>query len=149
MCCSSRSQWQGAERRATASEQLTIPLMRRLNERKDRIDSQIAFLSSLPKVQPFTPAAPQRSSVSRKEWEAWWEEHDRIEGEADHFREDEYALMKRVAKGKTSNMSREDTDLVEVTLSTLEAFSRLEHLLRARRQQLQVLKLRLQCVSPL
>lgn len=40
-------------------------------------------------------------------------------------------------------MSREDTDLVGLTLGTLEAFSKLEHLLRSRRKQLQILDLRI------
>ena len=70
-----------------------------LNERKSRIDKQIAFLSDLPKVQPFEPLAPQRSTVPRKKWEEWWREHDRIDGEADLFRDDEINLMKKVAKG--------------------------------------------------
>ncbi|KAH9811349.1 hypothetical protein DFH28DRAFT_1131286 [Melampsora americana] len=120
-----------------------ISLLEGLNERKTRIDQQAQFLSNLPKILPFEPLAPAASDISSKTWEKWWHEHDRIEREADIFREDEFALMKKVAMSKTTNMSREDTDLVGLTLGTLEAFSRLEHLLRSRRKQLQILDLRI------
>jgi hypothetical protein len=50
---------------------------------------------------------------------------------------------------KTTNMSREDTDLVGLTLGTLEAFSKLEHLLRSRRKQLQILDLRIKSAIPI
>lgn len=120
-----------------------ISLLEGLNERKTRIDQQAQFLSNLPKILPFEPLAPASSDISSKTWEKWWLEHDRIEREADIFREDEFALMKKVAMSKTTNMSREDTDLVGLTLGTLEAFSRLEHLLRSRRKQLQILDLRI------
>ncbi|KAG0146832.1 hypothetical protein CROQUDRAFT_132870 [Cronartium quercuum f. sp. fusiforme G11] len=120
-----------------------ILLLEGLNERKARIDQQAHFLSNLPKILPFEPLPPASSIVSSKTWETWWAEHDRIEREADIFREDEFALMKKVAMSKTTNMSREDTDLVGLTLGTLEAFSKLEHLLRSRRKQLQILDLRI------
>lgn len=132
--------------RSTTTNKLNhelIQLLEGLNQRKSRIDDQVKFLTNLPKILPFEPLPPNPSIVSRKTWEAWWSEHDRIEREAGIFREDEFALMKKVAMSKTTNMSREDTDLVGLTLCTLEAFSKLEHLLRSRRKQLQILDLRI------
>ncbi|KAI7944407.1 hypothetical protein MJO28_010102 [Puccinia striiformis f. sp. tritici] len=132
-----------SEDKSTKLNNQLVELLEGLNDRKSRIDEQVKFLSNLPKILPFEPLPPEPSNVSRKTWEGWWLEHDRIEQEAGFFREDEFALMKKVAMSKTTNMSREDTDLVGLTLGTLEAFSKLEHLLRSRRKQLQTLDLRI------
>lgn len=132
-----------SEDKSTKLNNQLVELLEGLNNRKSRIDEQVKFLLNLPKILPFEPLPPEQSNVSRKTWERWWSEHDRIEREAGFFREDEFALMKKVAMSKTTNMSREDTDLVGLTLGTLEAFSKLEHLLRSRRKQLQILDLRI------
>ncbi|PLW11399.1 hypothetical protein PCANC_21719 [Puccinia coronata f. sp. avenae] len=132
-----------SDEKATKLNNQLVELLEGLNNRKSRIDEQVKFLLNLPKILPFEPLPPDPSKISRKTWETWWAEHDRIEQEAGFFREDEFALMKKVAMSKTTNMSREDTDLVGLTLGTLEAFSKLEHLLRSRRKQLQILDLRI------
>lgn len=75
-----------------------------LNDRKSRIDQQAHFLSHLPKILPFHPLPPASSNVSHHTWEAWWLEHDRIEREADIFRADEFALMKKVAMCQSSKL---------------------------------------------
>ncbi|MBW0498525.1 hypothetical protein O181_038240 [Austropuccinia psidii MF-1] len=120
-----------------------IFLLEGLNKRKFKIDQKVEFLKNLPKINPFEPLPPNISNIDRKIWKNWSLEHVKIEREAEIFRDDEFALMKKVAMSKTTNMSREDTDLVGLTLGTLEAFSKLDHLLRSRRKQLEILDLRI------
>lgn len=52
----------------------------------------------------------------------------------------------RTDKSKQA-LSPRDTDLIEITLSTIFAIDKLLHLLRHRRRSLALLRFRLQCVN--
>ncbi|GAA6034607.1 hypothetical protein JCM8097_005420 [Rhodosporidiobolus ruineniae] len=113
-------------------------------EKKAWIDSKIAFLSALPPIEVVSPAPPTRSEATKKDLDEWWAEHDRIEDEVEQYDMGDLAKMRRLARDKSkSALSRKDTDLIEITLTTLFAVDKLLHLLRNRRKVLALLGYRL------
>lgn len=117
----------------------------------------VQALQSLSEEIP--PSLPTRAQLDR-----WLEEHDRTEKETDVFDAEDMSKLKKLTKGglgfylfqsKIShatphlsaatqrNLSPEDTDLIELTLTTLIALDRLLHLLRDRSESLDLLGLRL------
>ncbi|GAA5907905.1 hypothetical protein JCM6882_001522 [Rhodosporidiobolus microsporus] len=114
-------------------------------EKKAWIDSKIAFLSALPPVVIDAPHPPERSSVGKEQLEEWWTEHDRIEEEVGEYDMGDLEKMRRLARDKSKQaLSPKDTDLIEITLTTLFAVDKLLHLLRNRRKALSLLGYRLQ-----
>ncbi|KLO15894.1 hypothetical protein SCHPADRAFT_901991 [Schizopora paradoxa] len=115
--------------------------------RKEWIDEKIQFLESLPSIDIFVDADDLTNVVglpSRSQLEDWIIEHDRIEKETEIFDSGDLKKLKSLTKAATQrNLSPEDTDLVELTLTTLFALDRLLHLLRDRSEKLDLLGLRL------
>lgn len=101
---------------------------------------------------------------SRRELEQWLEEHDRIEKETEIFDSGELTKLKKFTKGTQDascepvhssvildnltaatqrNLSPADTDLIELTLTTICELDKLLHLLRDRSDSLELLGIRL------
>ncbi|GAA6006481.1 uncharacterized protein JCM10292_003789 [Rhodotorula paludigena] len=119
--------------------------LRLFAEKKEWIEDRIQFLSTLPPIDVVSPDPPERSPTTRDELEQWWQEHDRIETEIDAYDMGDLARMRQFARDKSKQeLSPEDTDLIEITLTTLFAVDRLLHLLRQRRKALTLLGYRLQ-----
>ncbi|BGO92228.1 hypothetical protein NBRC10512_000960 [Rhodotorula toruloides] len=113
-------------------------------EKKVWIEEKIQFLSSLPHVEVTTPEPPARSPVSNEELEAWWAEHDRIEREIQAYDMGDLVKMRNIARERSKQeLSPRDTDLIELTLTTLFAVDKLLSLLRQRRKALTLLGYRL------
>ncbi|KAK4701836.1 hypothetical protein P7C70_g4387, partial [Phenoliferia sp. Uapishka_3] len=116
----------------------------RFAEKKDWIDAKIKFLKSLPPVDAISPDPPAPSPTTKEELKAWWSEHDRIELEIGQYDMGDLAKLKTLAKNTTQHdLSPADTDLIEITLTTLFAVDKLLHLLRNRRKALTLLNYRL------
>ncbi|GAA5931626.1 hypothetical protein JCM3775_006905 [Rhodotorula graminis] len=114
-------------------------------EKKEWIEDKIKFLSALPPVDVVSPEPPHPATATRAELDAWWAEHDRIETEVDEYDMGDLARMRQFARDKSKQaLSPRDTDLIEITLTTLFAVDRLLHLLRQRRKALTLLGYRLQ-----
>lgn len=106
-------------------------------------------------------STPITGLPSREELAKWVAEHDKIEHETEQFDAGDMNRLKKFTKGEWScilrkilsvnllvaatqrNLSREDTDLIEVTLTTLLALDRLLHLLRGRSENLDLMATRL------
>ncbi|GAA5844691.1 hypothetical protein JCM9279_002883 [Rhodotorula babjevae] len=114
-------------------------------EKKVWIEDKVKFLSTLPPIEVVSPEPPRPAAASRAELDAWWTEHDRIEAEVDDYDMGDLARMRLFARDKSKQaLSPRDTDLIEITLTTLFAVDRLLHLLRQRRKALTLLGYRLQ-----
>ncbi|KAH8925295.1 hypothetical protein BT69DRAFT_1141173 [Atractiella rhizophila] len=112
------------------------------------IDEKIAVLSNLPVIKPFEPLPPELSSVGKEEFERWWEEHMSVETEiTDYDKGDFEGLRKLALAASKRNLSPKDTDLIDITLTTVFALDKLLHLLKDRRVRLDSLKLRLKWES--
>ncbi|BGP17048.1 hypothetical protein JCM10213v2_005057 [Rhodosporidiobolus nylandii] len=117
----------------------------RFAEKKAWIDERITFLSALPPVEVTSPEPPERSKATKGELEEWWAEHDRIEQEVEGFDYGDLKRMRELARDKSAQpLSPRDTDLIELTLTTLFSVDKLLHLLRDRRKALGLLGYRLQ-----
>ncbi|BGP25411.1 growth-arrest-specific protein 2 domain containing protein [Rhodotorula toruloides] len=118
--------------------------LRLFADKKVWIEEKIQFLSSLPPVEVTTPEPPARSPVSHKELDAWWTEHDRIEREIQAYDMGDLTKMRNIARERSKQeLSPRDTDLIELTLTTLFAVDKLLSLLRQRRKALTRLDYRL------
>ncbi|KAJ3543599.1 hypothetical protein NM688_g5836 [Phlebia brevispora] len=121
------------------------------SERKAWIEEKIKFLEKMPPVEVFTGLDAIRSSAeevpglpSRAELEQWLVEHDKIEKETEIFDSGELAKLKKFTKAATQrNLSPADTDLIELTLTTICGLDKLLHLLRDRSDNLELLGIRL------
>ncbi|BGP40953.1 hypothetical protein JCM10449v2_004918 [Rhodotorula kratochvilovae] len=114
-------------------------------EKKEWIEDKITFLSTLPPIEVVSPSPPEVAAASRRDLDDWWAEHDRIETEVDEYDMGDLARMREFARDKSKQaLSPRDTDLIEITLTTLFAVDRLLHLLRQRRKALTLLGYRLQ-----
>ncbi|GAA5968229.1 hypothetical protein JCM8115_006163 [Rhodotorula mucilaginosa] len=115
------------------------------SEKKAWIDEKIQFLSALPEIKASEPEPPASPAATFAELEAWWEEHGRIEREIDEYDMGDLARMRQLARDKSKHaLSPRDTDLIEITLTTLFSVDKLLHLLRHRRRALTLLRHRLQ-----
>ncbi|KAF8681103.1 Growth-Arrest-Specific Protein 2 Domain [Rhizoctonia solani] len=122
-------------------------------ERREWIEDKIRqLLEKMPPIEVFagiqellaSSTTPITSLPTREELAKWVAEHDRIEHEAEQFDAGDMSRLKKFTKAATQrNLSREDTDLIEVTLTTLLALDRLLHLLRGRAENLELMSIRL------
>ncbi|KAH8118351.1 hypothetical protein DFH11DRAFT_1566963 [Phellopilus nigrolimitatus] len=120
-------------------------------ERTEWIEEKIQFLESLPAIEVLAgmeelskPHDQISGLATRAQLNDWLIEHDRIEKETEIFDSGDLRKLKKLTKAATQrNLSPEDTDLIELTLTTLLALDKLLHLLRNRSEQLDLLGLRL------
>ncbi|SCV69746.1 BQ2448_1140 [Microbotryum intermedium] len=120
----------------------------RFAHKKVWIDEKIKFLASLPTVNVTTPEPPEPSTTTADQLDQWWTEHDRIEEQVQQYDMGDLAHLKRLAKEASQKaMSPKDTDLIEITLTTLFAVDKLLNLLKNRRKALTLLDHRLQLGS--
>ncbi|KIP09886.1 hypothetical protein PHLGIDRAFT_296788 [Phlebiopsis gigantea 11061_1 CR5-6] len=121
------------------------------SERKAWIEEKIKFLEQLPPIQVFVGLDAVRSSEldvpglpTREQLQEWMEEHDRIERQTEIFDSGELKKLKKFTKAATQrNLSPADTDLIELTLTTMYELDKLVHLLRDRSNKLVSLDIRL------
>ncbi|KAI6004062.1 hypothetical protein EDD15DRAFT_2385150 [Pisolithus albus] len=121
------------------------------SERKAWIEEKIKFLESLPPVEVFVGIDAVRSSAevipglpTRQQVKEWLAEHDRIEKETEIFDSGELKKLRKFTKAATQrHLSPEDTDLIELTLTTILELDKLLHLLRDRSENLDLLGIRL------
>ncbi|GAA5876294.1 hypothetical protein JCM16303_007088 [Sporobolomyces ruberrimus] len=110
------------------------------------IQDKITFLSTtLPRIVVDEPAPPLLSATTKEQLEKWWEEHETIEKEVNEYDYGDLTKMRNFAKQKSKQeLSRRDTDLIEVCLTTIFALDKLLSLLGQRRKSLVLLGYRLQ-----
>ncbi|KAG6832903.1 hypothetical protein H0H92_004787 [Tricholoma furcatifolium] len=121
------------------------------SERKVWIEEKIKFLEKLPPIEVFAGLDAVRSSAehvpgvpSREELKQWIVEHDIIEKETEIFDRGELTKLRQLTKAATQrNLSSADTDLIELTLTTIYELDKLLHLLRDRSENLELLATRL------
>ncbi|OBZ71789.1 hypothetical protein A0H81_08273 [Grifola frondosa] len=121
------------------------------SERRAWIEEKIKFLEQLPPIEVFAGLEAVRSSAeevhglpTRAELQQWLVEHDRIEKETEVFDSGELKKLKKFTKAATQrNLSPADTDLIEMTLTTIYTLDKLLHLLRDRSDNLELLGIRL------
>ncbi|KAI0068892.1 hypothetical protein BV25DRAFT_1844712 [Artomyces pyxidatus] len=120
-------------------------------QRKEWIVEKTKFLESLPPIDLFVGLDAVRSSAdvvpglpTREQLRQWLDEHDKIEKDTEAFDSGELKKFKKFTKAAAKrNLSPEDTDLIEVTLTTIYEFDKLLHLLRDRSESLDLLGVRL------
>ncbi|KAL5530409.1 hypothetical protein ACEPAF_6667 [Sanghuangporus sanghuang] len=118
---------------------------------KEWIDEKIQFLENLPAIDIFVGVDELHKThdqittlPTRAQLEEWVLEHDKIEKETELLDAGDFKKLKALTKAATQrNLSPEDTDLIEITLTTLFRFDKLLHLLRDRSEQLDLLGTRL------
>ncbi|KAL4081947.1 hypothetical protein V8B97DRAFT_2031921 [Scleroderma yunnanense] len=121
------------------------------SERKAWIEEKIKFLESLPPIEVFVGVDALRDSAesipglpTRQQLQEWLAEHDRIEKETEIFDSGELKKLRKFTKAATQrHLSPEDTDLIELTLTTIYELDKLLHLLRDRSENLDLLGVRL------
>ncbi|GAA5968934.1 hypothetical protein JCM3765_002934 [Sporobolomyces pararoseus] len=115
-------------------------------EKREWIQDKITFLSNtLPRIVVHEPLPPLPSTTTKGELEEWWKEHEAIETEVHEYDYGDLTKMRNFAKQKSKQqLSRRDTDLIEVCLTTIFALDKLLSLLRQRRKSLVLLEYRLQ-----
>ncbi|KAI0637758.1 hypothetical protein C8Q77DRAFT_1047649 [Trametes polyzona] len=120
-------------------------------ERKVWIEEKTRFLEQLPPIEVFTGLDAVRQSAAevpglptREQLKEWMVEHDKIEKETEIFDSGELRKLKKFTKAAAQrNLSPADTDLIEITLTTIYALDKLLHLLRDRSDNLELLNIRL------
>ncbi|KAH0839723.1 hypothetical protein J3R83DRAFT_661 [Lanmaoa asiatica] len=125
--------------------------LQEFSERKAWIEEKIKFLEQLPPIQVFVGIDAVRTSAdsvpglpSREQLQDWLAEHDRIEKETEIFDSGELKKHRKFTKAATQrHLSPEDTDLIELTLTTIYELDKLLHLLRDRSENLDLLGVRL------
>ncbi|KAJ7047629.1 hypothetical protein C8F04DRAFT_1059531 [Mycena alexandri] len=121
------------------------------SDRKAWIEEKIKFLEQMPPIEVFVGMEAIRASVeqvpglpTRQELQQWLAEHDAIEKETEIFDSGELQTIKKFTKAATQrNLSPADTDLIELTLTTIYELDKLLHLLRDRSENLELLGIRL------
>ncbi|KAJ7591336.1 hypothetical protein C8J56DRAFT_1047538 [Mycena floridula] len=121
------------------------------SERKTWIEDKIKFLEKMPPIEVFVGLDALKSSAevvpglpSRSELQQWIVEHDAIEKETEIFDTGELKKLRAFTRAATQrNLSPEDTDLIELTLTTIYELDKLLHLLRDRSENLDLLGIRL------
>ncbi|KAG1815317.1 hypothetical protein EV424DRAFT_1113907 [Suillus variegatus] len=121
------------------------------SERKAWIEDKIKFLEALPPIEVFVGLDAIRTSAedipglpTRKQLQEWLAEHDRIEKETEIFDSGELKKLRALTKAATQrHLSPEDTDVIELTLTTIYELDKLLHLLRDRSENLDLLGIRL------
>ncbi|KAF8506020.1 hypothetical protein F5888DRAFT_1604221 [Russula emetica] len=121
------------------------------SERKEWIMGKIKLLEGMPPVELFADLDAVRASSpavsglpTRKQLEEWLIEHDKIEKETEIFDSGELKKFKTFTMAASKrNLSPQDTDIIELTLTTIYDFDKLLHLLRDRSENLDLLGIRL------
>jgi len=121
------------------------------SERRAWIEEKIKFLEQLPPIEVFAGLDAVHASAeevpglpTRTELQQWLEDHDRIEKETEIFDSGELKKLKKFTKAAAHrNLSPADTDLIEITLTTIYTLDKLLHLLRDRSDNLELLSIRL------
>ncbi|KAJ7068033.1 hypothetical protein C8F01DRAFT_1116622 [Mycena amicta] len=121
------------------------------SERKAWIEQKIKLLEQMPPIEVFIGMDAIRESAevvpglpTRKELEQWLVEHDAIEKETEIFDTGELQTIRKFTKAATQrNLSPADTDLIELTLTTIYDLDKLLHLLRDRSENFELLGHRL------
>ncbi|KAG2152901.1 hypothetical protein DEU56DRAFT_970422 [Suillus clintonianus] len=121
------------------------------SERKAWIEDKIKFLEALPPIEVFVGLDAIRTSAdhipglpTREQLQEWLAEHDRIEKETEIFDSGELKKLRALTKAATQrHLSPEDTDVIELTLTTILELDKLLHLLRDRSENLDLLGIRL------
>ncbi|KAI0053051.1 hypothetical protein FA95DRAFT_1552935 [Auriscalpium vulgare] len=138
----------GAEQALESHEVIELQAF---GERKAWIVDKTKYLEGMPPIDLFAGLDAIRSSAeaipglpSRDELRQWLVEHDKIEKDTEAFDSGELKKFKSFTKAAAKrNLSPEDTDLIEVTLTTIYEFDKLLHLLRDRSENLDLLGTRL------
>ncbi|KAF9490531.1 hypothetical protein BDN71DRAFT_1454139 [Pleurotus eryngii] len=120
-------------------------------DRKEWIEEKIKIMEKMPPIEVFAGLDAVRSSSievpglpSREELKQWLVDHDAIEKETEVFDSGEMKKLKKFTKAAAQrNLSPEDTDLIEITLTTIFDLDRLLHLLRDRSEHLDLLEIRI------
>ncbi|KAH9943020.1 uncharacterized protein BXZ73DRAFT_40145 [Epithele typhae] len=121
------------------------------SERKAWIEEKTKLLEQMPAIEVFVGMHAVRESATevpglptREQLRQWLVEHDKIEKETEIFDSGELKKLKRFTKAAAQrNLSPADTDLIEITLTTIYALDKLLHLLRDRSDSLDLLGIRL------
>jgi hypothetical protein len=118
-------------------------------------------IDAFARIDDLSKTQENSGLANRAQLEDWMAEHDKIEKETEMFDTGDLNKLRKLTKGwftciistriivKPSkaatqrNLSPQDTDLIELTLTTLYALDRLLHLLRGRSEHLELLNLRL------
>ncbi|KAJ7667745.1 hypothetical protein DFH06DRAFT_1183443 [Mycena polygramma] len=116
-----------------------------------RLRIHLQFLEQMPPIEVFVGMEAIRASAeevpglpTRQELQQWLVEHDAIEKETEIFDSGELQTIKKFTKAATQrNLSPADTDLIELTLTTIYELDKLLHLLRDRSENLELLGIRL------
>ncbi|KAJ6510065.1 hypothetical protein C8R47DRAFT_1096629 [Mycena vitilis] len=125
--------------------------LKTFSDRKAWIEEKIKFLEQMPPIEVFVGMEAIRASAeevpglpTRQELQQWLVEHDAIEKETEIFDSGELQTIKKFTKAATQrNLSPADTDLIELTLTTIYDLDKLLHLLRDRSENLELLGIRL------
>ncbi|KAK0498555.1 hypothetical protein EDD18DRAFT_1104080 [Armillaria luteobubalina] len=120
-------------------------------ERKAWIEEKIKFLEKLPPIEVFVGLEALQSSAedvpglpSQSELQKWLQDHESIEKEIEIFDTGELKKLRKLTRAATQrNLSPEDTDLIELTLTTIYQLDKLLHLLRDRSENLDLLGVRM------
>ncbi|KAF9468922.1 hypothetical protein BDZ94DRAFT_1244937 [Collybia nuda] len=121
------------------------------SERKAWIEKKIKFLEQMPPIEVFVGLDALRASAekvpglpTRDELQQWLVEHDAIEKETEIFDTGELKKLRQLTKAATQrNLSPADTDVIELTLTTIYELDKLLHLLRDRSENWDLLGIRL------
>ncbi|KAH7868822.1 uncharacterized protein C8R40DRAFT_1156219 [Lentinula edodes] len=121
------------------------------SERKAWIEEKIKLLEQMPPIEVFVGLDAVQASAeevpglpTREELKKWLAEHDTLEKETEIFDTGELKKLRNFTRAATQrNLSPEDTDLIELTLTTIYALDKLLHLLRDRSETLDLLGVRL------
>ncbi|EGO01684.1 hypothetical protein SERLA73DRAFT_158900 [Serpula lacrymans var. lacrymans S7.3] len=139
------------EKEEQALESHEVIELQTFSERKAWIEEKIQFLEKMPPIEVFVGIDAIRTSAelipglpTRVELQGWLVEHDRIEKETEIFDSGELKKLRNFTKAATQrHLSPEDTDLIELTLTTIYELDKLLHLLRDRSENLDLLGVRL------
>ncbi|KAH8830682.1 hypothetical protein DL96DRAFT_1813693 [Flagelloscypha sp. PMI_526] len=120
-------------------------------DKKDWIMEKIKVLEQMPPIQVFVGLHSVKASSdvvdglpSRDVLKQWLAEHDVIEKETEIFDTGELKKLRTFTRAATKrNLSPEDTDLIELTLTTIYELDKLLHLLRDRSENLDLLGTRI------
>ncbi|TFY80275.1 hypothetical protein EWM64_g3731 [Hericium alpestre] len=140
-----------ADHAEQALESHEVVELQAFSKRKEWIVDKIKFLENMPPIELFVGLDAIRTSAdiipglpTRAELQQWLIEHDKIEKETELFDSGELKKFKQFTKATAKrNLSPEDTDLIELTLTTIYEFDKLLHLLRDRSENLDLLGIRL------
>ncbi|KAF8076120.1 hypothetical protein FPV67DRAFT_1405975 [Lyophyllum atratum] len=148
---SSRDPESSVAREEQALESHEVIELQTFSERKVWIEEKIKSLEKMPPIEVFAGLDAVRASaehvpglITPHELKQWITEHDTIEKETEQFDRGELTKLRQLTKAATQrNLSPADTDVIELTLTTIYELDKLLHLLRDRSENLELLGVRL------